>query len=123
MTLTLTASPNADVTRLVLDYELLVIPMLFEYQRHARLEMPLDAVDSDAVGAWLDDQLVSCVGTYLSMLDNEFYIRRAMVEDPITKARFLKADAAAEFEHNGHTVYFASEESLRQYKQKHQIAP
>lgn len=85
--------------------------------------MPLDQIDREAVGAWVDDQLVSCVSTYLSILDNEFYMKRAMVEDPITKARFLKADAAAELEHNGRKVYFTSEDSLGQYKQKHQIAP
>src|SRR5688500_12537059 len=94
MTLTLTASPNSDVTKVVLDYELLIIPILFDYQRHARLEMPLDQIDREAVGAWIDDQLVSCVKIYLSLQDNEHYIKRAMVEDPISKARFLKADAA-----------------------------
>src|SRR5262245_47869904 len=49
ITLTLTATPNADATRLVLDYDLLIIPVYFEYERHARLEMPLEKVDKAAV--------------------------------------------------------------------------
>ncbi len=122
ITLRLTASANSDVTGLVLDYDLLIVPMYFEYERHARLEMPLDRINHDAIGAWIDDCLISCVKAYLSVQDNELYLRRAMVEDPITHARFLRADAAATLEHKGQTRYFASEENLRQYKEMHQIA-
>lgn len=123
ITLAISASANPEVTRLVLDYDLLIIPMFFEYERHSRLEMPLDKIDQAAVGKWVDDQLVSCVRTYLSMQENEHYLRRAMVEDPITKTRFLPHDAAAKLDHNGHTHYFSSAETLRQYKKKHQIEP
>ncbi|MFG0283615.1 MAG: hypothetical protein ACF8R7_04275 [Phycisphaerales bacterium JB039] len=121
ITLRLSASANPDFTKLVLDYDLLIIPVFFDYQRHARLEMPLDRIDRDAVGAWIDDQLVSCVRAWLTIQDNELYVRRAMVEDPITKARFLREDAAATIEHKGQKVYFSSEDSLRQFKEKHQI--
>ncbi len=121
VTLRLTVAPSPDVSKLVLDYDLLIIPIYFDYDRHARLEMPLDKIDKDAVGKWIDDQLVSCVKAYLSIQDNEHYIKRAMVEDPISKARFLKEDAKAKLEHDGRTVYFGSEDSLRQYKQRHQI--
>jgi hypothetical protein len=121
MTLTISASANSDITKLVLDYDLLIIPIFFEYQRHARLEMPLDKIDKAAIGAWIDDRLVSCVQAYLSIQDNEYYIKRALVEDPISKARFLKDDAGAKLERDGRTVFFESEETLRQYKQKHQI--
>ena len=121
ITLTLTASAGSSVTTLVLDYDLLIIPMLFEYERSARLEMPLDRVDKAAVGKWIDDRLVSCVRAYLSLKDNELYVKHAMVEDPISKTRLLKEDAAAKFDHNGRTYYFSSDDTLRQYKQKHQI--
>jgi hypothetical protein len=74
--LTLTAAPNNDVTKLVLDYDLLILPMLMEYERHARFEAPLDKIDKDAVGAWIDDRLISCVKTYLALGENEFYLKR-----------------------------------------------
>lgn len=121
VTLTVTASTSSEVTNFVLDYDLSIIPIFFEYERHSRLEMPLENVDAAAVGRWLDDRLVSCVKTYLTMQENEYYIRRAMVEDPITKSRFLPADACATLTHGGRTVYFDSEESMAQYKQKQQI--
>ena len=121
ITLTLTVSLDADFKNIVLDYDLLIIPIYFQYERHSRMETPLDAVDSGAVGQWLDDRLVACVQAYLSIQENEYYRRRALVEDPITNKRLLPENAAATIEHKGRTVYFANEDSLRQYKEKHMI--
>jgi YHS domain-containing protein len=121
VTLTLTVSPDPDLQKLAIDYDLSIIPMLLEYQRYARLEMPVDKIDEKAVGAWLDDRLVECVRTYLSLQDNQYYLKRLMVEDPITKVSFVRADAVATLEHEGQTYYFANEASLKQFKERMQI--
>lgn len=121
VTLRLSVSTSADVSKLVLDYELLIIPVFFDYEKHARLEMPLNQIDPNAVGKWIDDQLISCVRAYLSLRDNEHYVKRAMVEDPITKERFLREDAAETLVHEGKTLYFNSADSLARYKHKLQI--
>lgn len=121
MTLTVGVSASPDATKLVLDYNLLIVPTYFDYERHARMEMPLNSIDKNAVGAWLDDRLVSCVQAYLSMQDNEYYLRRILVEDPITSARCLNKDAAASIEHKGATVYFATGQSKKDYVAKHEI--
>lgn len=121
MTLTLTASPNADVSSLVLNYDLLVVPAYFEYERYSRMETPLASPDRDAVGRWIDDCLVSCVRVYLTMRENEFHVRRAMVEDPITGKRMLPEEAGASLTAHGTTRYFESEASLQRYKDKMQI--
>ena len=118
MNLTISAAPSPDVTKFVLDYDLLIIPIFFDYERHARLEMPLEKVDKSAAGKWLDDQLVSCVKAYLSMQENEIYIKRSMVEDPVTKEKLRREDAKAKLEHEGKTYYFGSEESFRKFKQE-----
>lgn len=122
MTLTLSVSTNPDITRLILDYDLLIIPTFMDYQRHARFETPLDAVDKGALGKWLDDQLIACVKAYLAMQDNEHYLRWSMVEDPISKTKLLRTDAFATIEHKGQKLYFVSAESLRLFKERHQIA-
>jgi YHS domain-containing protein len=46
-----------------------------------------------------------------------------MVEDPITKTTFLPEDAKGKLEHAGKTYYFSTEESLKQFKEKHAPAP
>lgn len=118
VTLTLTVSTDAEVRKLVLEYDLLIIPMLMEYERHARMETPLDKPDTAALGAWIEDRLIACVKTYLSLQDNEFYLKRAMVEDPISKVRFLPDAAAEILEYKGSKLYFASPDTLRQFKEK-----
>lgn len=121
VSVTLSASVSPDGSKLVLDHYLQILPVFFDYERHARLEMPIDKVDTAAVGKWIDDRLVASVKAYLSLQDNEHYVKRAQVEDPITKARFLKQDAAAVLEHEGRTYHFASNESMKQYKDRLQI--
>lgn len=123
MTMTLSASASPDIRELVLEYELLVIPTFIQYDRHAELRMPIDGIDRDALGAWIDDRLVGCVKTYLAMEDNQHYLNRSMVQDPITKARMFRQDAAETIEHKGQKLYFSSAETLREYKARHRIDP
>ena len=122
MTMTISVSTDPDITRLVFDYDLLIIPTFMDYDRHARFEMPLDAVDKAALSKWIDDQLIACVKAYLAMQDNEHYLRWSMVEDPISKTKLLRTDAFATIEHKGQKHYFVSAESLRMFKERHQIA-
>lgn len=122
MTMSLCASLGTDLRRVVIDYGLLIIPMFFEYERSSRLEVPLEPFDIVPVERWVDDCLIACTRAYLSMQDNRFYTDRAIVEDPITNARFFRSDAAARLNHNGKVVYFASEQSKREYAKIHGIA-
>jgi hypothetical protein len=67
------ATPDKDVRNLVLECDLLIIPILFKYDRHARLEVPIDRVDEEAVARWLDDRIVSFVKTYVALEGDEFF--------------------------------------------------
>lgn len=121
VTLTLAASPTEDLKKLVLDYDLFIVPIFFQYERHARPEVPMDKIDKAAIKSWVDDRLVACVKAYVSMQETRQYIERAMVEDPMSKARFMREDAKAKLEHNGKLVYFASEASLAEYRRMHML--
>lgn len=77
VTLMVRMAPDADVTKLVMEYDLLILPMFFDYERYSRLEMPLAKIDREAVARWLDDRIMSCVRSYLAIQDNEHYLRRA----------------------------------------------
>ena len=72
--LKLTASPDRDVRHLVLDYDLLIIPMTMKYDRYARLEVPIDGADEAAISRWLDDQLVAFVKTYVALQGDRFFL-------------------------------------------------
>jgi YHS domain-containing protein len=122
VTLRLCASAAIESGKLVLDYELSIIPMLMSYERHARLEVPLDKVDAAAVGSWIDDRLIDFLKTYNAMHENEFYLKGSMVEDPVARVRFPKHAAACSVERGGKTTYFVSIDSMREFEKREAAA-
>jgi YHS domain-containing protein len=116
--LRLSASTDHEVRKLVLDYNLEILPILMKFNSHEQAEWPLDAIDRQAIADWVDDRLVDFVKTYLSLHQNEWYLKDHMVVDPIADVRFPKLAAAATLEQNGKTYYFIGEETLREFEAK-----
>jgi YHS domain-containing protein len=119
--LKLSAFTDRDIQRLILSYDLGIIPVLMRFKPHDEVEFPLDNVDKEAVAKWIDDRIVDFVQTYFSMGENEIYLKDQMVEDPIAHVRFPKQAAAATLEWQGKKVYFIGEETRREFEQQHGI--
>lgn len=112
------AGSDADVTQLVLAYDLDILPVLMQFERHSEIAFPLDEVEPQALAQWLDDRIVGFVKTYLALGENEYYLKELMVEDPIAKVRFPSFAAGATREKAGRKHYFISEETAREFDQK-----
>jgi YHS domain-containing protein len=115
------AATNPEVTQVVFSYDLEILPMLMQYDSHAEVEFPLDAVDREALVQWVDDRIVSFVRTYLSLNENEYYLKSSMVADPVIHVRFPKHAAGATLEWKGKTYYFVGEETRREFEQQQGI--
>ncbi|MCI0493137.1 MAG: hypothetical protein L0Z07_09395 [Planctomycetes bacterium] len=111
-------APDPDVRTLVFSYDLEIIPILMKVDSHDETEFPLDAVDKAAIGKWFDDRIVSFVKTYLSLHENQYYLKGHMVEDPIAKVKFPKYAAGATLDVNGKTLYFIDDSTLREFQAK-----
>lgn len=111
------ASTNADATTVVFSYDLRIIPILMQFDSHSELEFPIDAVDREKATQWLDDCIVTFVRTYLSLHENEYYLKGHMVTDPVNNVRFPDFAAAATLERDGKTYYFVSTETKQQFEQ------
>jgi YHS domain-containing protein len=120
--LKLAAFTDVQVQKLVLAYDLQIIPVLMKFTPHAEIEFPLDAVDKDAIAEWIDDRLVDFVQTYLSMGENEFYLKDQMVEDPIAHVRFPNIAAGATLDWGGKKYYFIGEETRREFATHNKLA-
>ena len=118
VSLRLSASTDRDVRNLILSYDLEILPVLMRYNPHAEVEFPLDAVDQEAVAKWVEDRIVEFVQTYLSMGENEIYLKEYMVEDPVAHVRFPSMAAAATLEWQGKKIYFISEETRREFEKQ-----
>ncbi|MGE5195201.1 MAG: hypothetical protein ACM3U2_22130 [Deltaproteobacteria bacterium] len=115
------ASTDQDVRKLVLDYELQILPILMKFVPHVQAEFPLEAVDTAAVAQWFDDRIVDFVRTYLSLHQNEFYLKDHMVVDPVAQVRFPRFAAASVLEWQGKKHYFISETTRREFEKKNKI--
>ena len=116
--LKLSAFADRDIQRLILSYDLDIIPVLLKYDAHSEAEFPLDGVDPEAVARWVDDRIVSFVQTYLSLHDNEYYLKDEMVEDPVAHVRFPRFAAGATLRRDGNTYYFVGEETRRAFEKQ-----
>jgi YHS domain-containing protein len=121
--LKLGAFTDRDVRKLILGYDLEIIPILMRFKQHDEVEFPLDAVDKEAVAKWIDDRLVDFVQTYFSMGENEIYLKDEMVEDPVAHVRFPKMAAATTLEWQGQKFYFIGEETRREFEKQQGIGP
>ncbi|MBL9161652.1 MAG: hypothetical protein JNL18_02800 [Planctomycetaceae bacterium] len=111
-----TASANADVTELVLTYDLDILPILMKFERHAEIAFPLDKVNESQLTEWIDDRIITFVQTYLEMHSNQYYLQDHMVEDPIAHVRFPKFAAGATRQRGKETLYFISESTAAEFK-------
>jgi YHS domain-containing protein len=111
-----------DVRRVILSYDLKILPGLMDFIPHVEMECPLDAVDKEAVGNWIDDRIVEFVQTYLSLSDNEAYLKQHMVQDPVALVKFPTFAAGATLEWNGQKYYFIGEETRREFAELNKIA-
>ena len=117
-----TASTDSEVRNLVLDYDLHIIPILMKFEPHARVEYPLGSADPNAIAKWIDDRIVDFVRTYLSLHENEYYLKSQLVTDPIAGIEFPKSAAGATIEREGKKYYFISEETRAEFEKKQTAA-
>jgi YHS domain-containing protein len=114
--LRLTATTDQDIRSLILTYDLEILPALMQFDAYQQAQWPIDAIDRTAVGDWVDDRIVSFVKTYLSLHENEYYLKEHMVRDPVAGVRFPKYAAAATVDVGGKTYYFIGDETRREFE-------
>jgi YHS domain-containing protein len=119
VTLRFAVVPDADVHKLIVSYDVEILPVLMKFDSHKELELPLDVIDHSELEKWLDDRIVDFVHTYLALHENEHYLKGQMVEDPIAKMQFPKFAAAAKLEQNGETIYFFDESTCREFQRRY----
>jgi YHS domain-containing protein len=115
------ATTDRDIQKVILSYDLEIIPVLMRFKPHDEVEFPLNAVDKEAAAKWIDDRIVDFVQTYFSMGENEIYLKDQMVEDPIAHVRFPKIAAATTLEWQGQKYYFIGEETRREFEKQQGI--
>lgn len=115
------AFTDQDIQRVILSYDLSIIPVLMRFNPHAEVEFPLNAVDKEAAAKWIDDRIVEFVQTYFALGENDIYLKDFIVEDPVAHVRFPKIAAATTLEWQGQKFYFIGEETRREFEKQQGI--
>jgi hypothetical protein len=115
------ATTDRDIQKVFLSYDLEIIPVLMRFTPHAEIDFPLNAVDKEAAAKWIEDRIVDFVQTYMSLGENDIYLKDQMVEDPIAHVRFPNVAAGATLEWQGRKFYFLGEENRREFAKQNNI--
>jgi YHS domain-containing protein len=122
VTLRFEVFPDQDVSHARLECTQEIIPILVRYDRQSALELPLDAVQDDAVVQWFDERIVAFVKAYLALLrqdaDLREHLKDKLVEDPVAKIRFPTYLASSTLERDGRTYYFVGEDTRREFEKE-----
>jgi hypothetical protein len=115
------AYTDRDVKKVILGYDLEIIPMLMRFNPHSELEFPLGAINKEAAAKWIDDRIVEFVQTYFALGENDIYLKDYMVEDPVAHVRFPIDAAAMSLEWQGKKFYFIGADTRREFEKQQGI--
>ena len=110
------AMTDPDLSSLVLEYSLSILPSLLTFPGRDRHPQPLERIDEHEIGEWIDGRLVEFVKVYRSLYETDYCLGGHIVEDPLTHVRFPRCAAAATLERHGKTYYFMSNETRTEYE-------
>lgn len=86
-----------------------LVPILFDFDKAARLEVPIDGTIEHDAARWLDERLLGFVRTYLRLEFDPNYQRENQVIDPVCGMR-VSAPVCVYRRRHGHREYaFCSE--------------
>jgi YHS domain-containing protein len=113
---------DEEVRKMILVYDLEILPILMKFENHSTLELPLVEVDEQAVIDWLESRMISFVRSFVELNENHIYLNTQMVDDPVARIRMPKAVARETLRFEGQTYYFISAETRREFEKRHATA-
>jgi YHS domain-containing protein len=105
------------VDSLILFYDLEIVPVFIEFERHDQVALPLDASSVERAVEWFKQKALAFAKTYMSMLFNPHYLKGSEVLDVVLGRTFPRAFAKGQTEYLGVTYHFLTEESRKAFEQ------
>lgn len=102
-----------DIRKLILTYDLEIIPTLLQFETHSTLEMPLDAIDYEAAVRWANERIMSFVQVYSALHESPYCLLGRKAADSATGTAFPNLAAGAKIECDCQSSCFVSEQTLQ----------
>jgi YHS domain-containing protein len=105
------------VDHLILFYDVEIVPIFVEFERHDKIELPLDPSSVETAVEWFKRKACAFTKTYVSLFFNPYYQKGSEVPDVVFGRTFPRVFAKGQIEHRGITYYFLTEESQKAFEQ------
>jgi YHS domain-containing protein len=122
ITLTFSVSPDREMKRAVVEYDLKIIPILWKFESHAEFNTPIAGPDAEGLTKWLDERIMTFVDLFIQIHESELFDKAEMVEDPVAKISFPKFAAGASLEQNGKSYFFIDETTKAEFTKQAAIS-
>jgi YHS domain-containing protein len=108
---------GSAVDSLILFYDLEIVPIFIEFERHDQIVLPLDPSSVETAVEWFQRKACAFTKTYVSLLFNPHYQKGSEVPDIVLGRTFPRAFAKGQTEYRGVTYFFLTEESQKAFEQ------
>jgi hypothetical protein len=105
-----------SIEHLILTYDLEMVPVFVQFQKHDEIRQPVDRLDEPALVDWFDRVSLGFTKSYLDIQFDPRYQEGSLVIDPVLDVSFPRFFAAGKLEQGGTTHHFFTEDSLREYQ-------
>jgi YHS domain-containing protein len=105
------------VDGLILFYDLEIVPVFIDFERHDQIVLPLDPSSVETAVEWFQRKACAFTKTYVSLFFNPYYQKGSEVPDIVLGRTFPRDFAKGQTEYSGVTYYFLTEESQKALEQ------
>lgn len=113
--LELSVTTDGQAEKLIVQEQLQILPVFFQFPSESEITFPLDGVDEGRLTAWVEERMIAFVDTYLRLEQLEPYQRDNLVLDPVCGMLIQKSLAGAHLEYQGRTYYFCVEDCRNKF--------
>ncbi|MGE5193838.1 MAG: YHS domain-containing protein [Deltaproteobacteria bacterium] len=100
---------DEEIRNVILYCDTEILPIFFKFTPRHQTSQPLEAIDRAKLAAWVEQQLMEFVDTYLRLEHSDQYQQETLVTDPVCGARIRKAMAGSKHEYHGVLYYFCTD--------------
>ncbi len=115
VTLDFSVAYDEEVRNVIVSRDLDILPVFFKFSPHEKVVFPLEQVDEARLAAWVEQQIVAFVDTYLRLEQSDQYQQETLVTDPVCGMRIRKSLAAAKQEYRAVTYHFCTEKCRQSF--------
>jgi YHS domain-containing protein len=108
-TLNFSISPARELEGFIVRYDLLLVPIFFDYKKHDEEEFPFIESGESRALEWVETRIFEFLDAYLEVRRHPSYQQGYMVTDPVCGMRFPAASAADSIKVDDRkSIYFCS---------------